>query len=89
MNTERRLRLIWMLLLALTFGSFTVGVEQGAGFATAAAIIIVGIALVKVRLIGIHFMDLRAAPRSLRLLFEGYTAVLFVVLAVIDVVVRP
>lgn len=53
------------------------------------AIVIVGIALVKVRLIGIHFMDLRAAPPPLRLLFEGYTVALFLVLAVLDVVVTP
>jgi hypothetical protein len=80
--------LVWVLLLALTFGSFMVGVEQGAGFASAAAVLIVGIALFKVRLIGIHFMDLRAAPVALRALFEGYILAVFVVLVGLDIFVK-
>ena len=66
MTATRRVTLVWVLLLALTFGSFLVGVEQGAGFASVGAAIIVGIAMLKVRLIGLHFMDVRAAPRALR-----------------------
>ena len=89
MTATRRVTLVWLLLLALTFGSFLIGVEQGAGFASVAAAIIVGIALFKVRLIGIHFMDLRAAPRALRALFEGYVLAVFVVLVAIDIVVKP
>lgn len=89
MTATRRVTLVWVLLLALTFGSFVVGVEQGAGFVSAAAAIIVGIAMFKVRLIGIHFMDLRAAPRALRALFEGYVLAVFVVLVALDVFVRP
>jgi hypothetical protein len=84
MTATRRLTLVWGLLLALTFGSFVVGVEQGAGFASAGAVVIIGIALFKVRLIGINFMDLRVAPRPLRLLFEGYVLVVFAVLTCID-----
>jgi hypothetical protein len=84
MTTTRRLTLVWALLLALTFGSFVIGIEQGAGFASAGAVFIIGIALVKVRLIGIHFMDLRVAPRPLRVLFEGYVLVVFLALTSID-----
>ncbi|MDT5367244.1 MAG: hypothetical protein QOC62_1675 [Mycobacterium sp.] len=89
MTVPRRLTLVWILLLALTFGSFVIGIEQGAGFAAQAALIIIGIALFKVRLIGLHYMDLRNALLGLRLVFEGYLLAVFTALAVIDFVVKP
>ena len=89
MTATRRVTLVWVLLLALTFGSFLVGVEQGAGFASVGAAIIVGIAMLKVRLIGIHFMDIQLAPRALRPLFEGYVLAVFVVLVALDIFVKP
>jgi hypothetical protein len=89
MSATRRLTLVWVVLLALTFGSFVVGIEQSADFAGAAAIAIIGIALFKVRLIGLHFMDVRIAPTALRLLLEGYVLVVFVALVVIDLLVAP
>ena len=64
MTATRRLTLVWIVLLVLTFGSFLVGVEQSADFAGVAAIAIVGIALFKVRLIGLHFMDVRIDRKS-------------------------
>ena len=51
--------------------------------------IIVGIAMFKVRLIGIHFMDVRVAPRALRALFEGYVLAVFVALVTLDILVKP
>ncbi|KDE98299.1 hypothetical protein Y900_004910 [Mycolicibacterium aromaticivorans JS19b1 = JCM 16368] len=89
MTATRRLTLVWAVLLALTFGSFVVGIEQSADLAGAAAIAIIGIALFKVRLIGLHFMDVRIAPTALRVLFEGYVLVVFAALVVLDLVVRP
>jgi hypothetical protein len=89
MTVPRRLTLVWILLLALTFGSFVIGIEQGSGFAAQAALIIIGIALFKVRLIGLHYMDLRSALLGLRLVFEGYLLAVFTALAVIDFVVKP
>ena len=89
MTATRRVTLVWVLLLALTFGSFLIGVEQGAGFASVGAAIIVGIAMFKVRLIGLHFMDVRAAPLALRALFEGYVLAVFVVLVALDIFVKP
>ncbi|MGD1170138.1 cytochrome C oxidase subunit IV family protein [Mycobacterium seoulense] len=79
--------LVWAALIGLTFASFTVGVEQGAGVASAAAVVIIGLALSKVRLIGLHFMDIRAAPCTLRLIFEGYVLVVFATLVTLDLVV--
>lgn len=84
MSITRRLTLVWVLLLALTFGSFVIGIEQGAGFASVGAVLIIGIALFKVHLIGIHYMDLRVAPLPLRLIFEAYLLVVFIALTVID-----
>jgi cytochrome c oxidase subunit IV len=89
MTATRRVTLVWVLLLALTFGSFLVGIEQGAGFASVGAVIIVGIAMFKVRLIGLHFMDVRSAPLALRALFEGYVLLVFAVLVAFDVFVKP
>lgn len=86
-STPRRLTGVWILLLILTFGSFLVGIEQGAGFAGGAAVILIGVALLKVRLIGLHFVDLRMAPRTLRLMFEGYLLTLFIALSAIDLLV--
>ena len=89
MTASRRITLVWILLLALTFGSFTIGIEQGSGFAAQAALIIIGIALFKVRLIGLHFMDLRSAIVPLRMMFEGYLIAVFTALAVVDLAVKP
>jgi len=89
LTATHRVTVVWLALLGLTFASFLIGIEQGTGVASAAAIVIIGIALFKVRLIGIHFMDLRVAPHPLRLIFEAYVLVVFVVLATIDLVVVP
>lgn len=86
---SKRLTLVWVALLCLTFGSFVLGGEQGAGVASAAAVILIGVAMLKVRLIGLHFMDLRVAPTPLRLLFEGYVLAVFAALAILDLVVTP
>jgi hypothetical protein len=88
-TVPRRLALVWIVLLALTFGSFVIGIEQGSGFAAQAALIIIGIALFKVRIIGLHYMDLRSAPVGLRTMFEGYLLAVFTALAVIDLVIKP
>lgn len=89
MTATRRVTVVWLALLGLTFASFLVGIEQGRGVASASAVVIIGIALFKVRLVGIHFMDLRVAPRPLRLIFEAYVLVVFIVLATIGLVVGP
>jgi hypothetical protein len=79
--------MVWAVLLLLTFGSFVVGIEQGAGIASAAAVVIIGIALFKVRLIGLHFMDLREAVRPLQLIFEAYLVIVFAALVFIDLAI--
>jgi len=89
MTVSRRLALVWIGLLALTFSSAVIGFEQRGGFEAQATLIVIGIALFKARLIGMHYMDLRSAPVALRIVFDGYLFVVFTVLVMIDLVVRP
>lgn len=65
----------WLVLVAATVASYALGAEHGIGSATAVAVL--GIAAVKVRLVGLDFMELRSAPIPLRAAFEGYCVVLW------------
>lgn len=89
MATGRRLTLVWVVLLVITFGSFLIGIEQSPSFASAGAVLIIGLALVKVRLVGLHFMDVRSAPPVLRMVFEGYVLAVLAALVALDVLVGP
>jgi caa(3)-type oxidase subunit IV len=80
--------MVWLVLLAATCGSSLVGAELGAK-SVPVAVAIIAVALFKVRLIGIHFMELRVAPPPLRLLFEGYLLVVFATLTALTLTVRP
>jgi hypothetical protein len=63
---------IWFLLVLATLTTWRLGTEHGLGSHEAASVAIVVIAFVKVRLVGLYFMELRHAPVALRSLFEGY-----------------
>lgn len=76
---------VWLVLLAATVLTATVGLEQR-GSARPVGLLLLAVAFVKLRLVGIHFMELRTAPAPLRLLFEGYVAGVFLVLSVLYVV---
>jgi len=60
----------WLFLVALTVVSWAVGAEHGTG--SMVAVLVLGIAAIKVRLVGLDFMELRHAPLPLRIAFEGY-----------------
>jgi caa(3)-type oxidase subunit IV len=66
--------LIWVLLCALTIVSWALGTNHGAGVGhhLPASLVIFAVAVFKVRLVGLYFMELKMAPRVLRGLFEGY-----------------
>ena len=66
--------LIWVLLCALTIVSWALGTNHGsgAGHHLPASLVIFAVAVFKVRLVGLYFMELKMAPRVLRGLFEGY-----------------
>jgi Prokaryotic Cytochrome C oxidase subunit IV len=57
---------VWALLVAATLTTWSVG---------GVSVAVLVIAFVKVRLVGLYFMELRSAPIPLRLLFEGWVVV--------------
>jgi Prokaryotic Cytochrome C oxidase subunit IV len=61
-------------LVAATLVSWLLGVDHRLQSANHAAIgaIVLTIAFVKVRFVGMDFVDLRVAPRWLRLVFDGW-----------------
>lgn len=65
---------IWLLLVIATAISWTLGTEHGPTHDshTLTSVIILVVALFKVRLVGLYFMQLRSAPLYLRGLFETY-----------------
>lgn len=72
----------WLTLTVLTAFSWALGTEHGfAGHHVSASLVILAVAVFKIRLIGLYFMELRDAPLVLRTIFESYCGILLVVLA--------
>ena len=69
----------WLVLIAATLVSYILGADHGIGSVT--VVLILGIAAIKIRLIGLDFMELRSAPIPLRAAFEGYCLVLWMMLS--------
>jgi Prokaryotic Cytochrome C oxidase subunit IV len=65
---------VWIFLIAATVVSWTLGTDHGFGpnGYTLASVLILLIAFIKVRFVGLYFMELREAPMLLRGLFETY-----------------
>ena len=76
---RNRAGLSWLILIAATLISFGVGVEHGTG--AVVGVVVLGIAAIKIRLIGLDFMELREAPIPLRAVFESYCVLLWAVLS--------
>jgi heme/copper-type cytochrome/quinol oxidase subunit 4 len=66
---------IWAVLIFATVVSWTLGSENGFHDHKQVSVIILLIAFIKLRLIGLYFMELRSAPRVLHGLFETYCLV--------------
>lgn len=71
--------LVWLFLVVATIVSWQVGTHGGS--AEVSTTIVMAVAFVKIRFVGLWFMELKDAPLPLRGLFEGY--VVLVGLAVI------
>jgi hypothetical protein len=70
-----RSTLIWVALVTATIVSWRLGHHVGSvatGTGRLATLAIIAVAFVKVRLVGLYFMELRDAPSVLRGIFEGY-----------------
>ena len=66
---------VWGLLILATGVSWWLGTDHGFGSASdhhGATVIILTVAMLKVRLVGLHFMELRDAHPALRAIFETY-----------------
>lgn len=70
---------VWALLVVATLVSWAVGADHATG--SVIAIVVLGVALIKVRFVGLDFMELRNAPLMLRTVFECYCVALWGVLA--------
>jgi heme/copper-type cytochrome/quinol oxidase subunit 4 len=66
----------WVALVVATLVAWWVGTDHGLDDPTAAAAVLLAVAVVKVYLIGMEFMELRRADPRLRLAFQGYCALI-------------
>jgi Prokaryotic Cytochrome C oxidase subunit IV len=69
----------WLVLIGATLVSYALGADHGIRSVT--VVVVLGIAAIKIRLVGLDFMELRSAPIPLRAAFEGYCLMLWVVLS--------
>jgi len=66
---------VWLLLTVATVLSWALGTHRGL------AIAILVIAFVKIRFVGLYFMELRGAPPALRAVFETYCLAVLLMLS--------
>ena len=66
---------VWAVLIVATIATWTLGTQHGIHSHTLASVLILLIAFIKVRLVGLYFMELREAPTVLKGLFEAYCVV--------------
>jgi hypothetical protein len=75
---------IWLVLVLLTGLSWWLSKIDGfAGVYPVSTLGLLLVASFKVRLVGLHFMELRQAPPALRLLFEIWAAAVSALLLVL------
>jgi hypothetical protein len=72
-SSRRRVAAVWLVLVAATLLSWESARSSGDYRLASSAVLL--IAFLKARLIGLEFMELRAAPLQLRLIFEGWAVI--------------
>lgn len=78
-----RALVVWAALIVATVASYLLGAEHAVENAKVVTAFVIAVALIKVRLVAMHFMEISRAPLPLRLVFEAYGPVMFVVLFVL------
>ena len=68
-SARHRLTFVWLGLMAATVASWATGHRASLDSGLVSAIVI-GVAFIKVRFVGLDFMELRTAPLPLRIAFE-------------------
>lgn len=86
MNNTRRLTAVWLVLILATVTSWLTSAELGTRSAPVAMVALLAVTCFKIRLIGLHFMEIRTAPMALRGWFEAYVAVVFAALTALGLV---
>ncbi|HWF54201.1 MAG TPA: cytochrome C oxidase subunit IV family protein [Solirubrobacteraceae bacterium] len=79
---KSRVSLVWLGLIIATLISWRIGTDHGVHAHLATTIVLL-VAFVKVRFVGLYFMELRDAPLPLRGIFEGYCLVVCTTLIVL------
>jgi len=69
----------WLVLIVATLISYALGADHGSG--SVMVVVVLAIAAIKIRLVGLDFMELRGAPIPLRIAFEGYCLGLWALLS--------
>lgn len=78
---------VWLVLIVAIAVSWALGVDHGGEDQSMASVIILLVTFVKVRLIGLWFMELREAPMPLRTLFETYCIIVYVMMTALFLLV--
>ena len=74
---------IWIVLVGATLCSLLLFEEFHSGEShRIASVGVIAVAFIKVRFVGLDFMELRDAPLPVRLVFEGWLAAIAIVLIV-------
>jgi hypothetical protein len=74
-----RSTIVWLALIVVTIVSWAVGADHEVG--SGIAVVVLALAAIKVRFVGLDFMELRDAPLFLRGIFEAYCIILWMILA--------
>jgi hypothetical protein len=66
---------VWLGLVLITCVSWWLGTGHGTSNHKIAAVVLMVVAFTKVRFVGMYFMELRAAPLALKLIFQCWCVV--------------
>ncbi|OBJ42505.1 hypothetical protein A5630_20900 [Mycolicibacterium mucogenicum] len=74
---------VWMSLIAVTIFSWALGVQHGSTVVghNTASLMVIALAVLKLRFVGLYFMEIRRTPLALRASFEAYCAFLLALLS--------